>query len=890
VQSYSFTHILNQVIFTLTIDQSFAYIIPTLLDQTILPGQNLRWTLESDTLFINPNTGFLKLSLVSNTTIPASISLALKPTVVTNYQAGPLYAFNTLAQSGNVLFLGSPNHPIVVLDVSDPLYPVPLPAYPSAVDDMAVNGGLLYLAAGDGGFQILNASNPYHSMPLLGAYPGVIAIRVVLQGKMALVIDEGKNQVLLMNVSNPTKPALLFALLNMGKNVSNEIAIANNLLYLANGLGGLWVVDVSNQTAPFYLAHYQDPGAKNTNHVALLSTDTALITTDTTGVIMLDVTNPNNLQFVARYFPYPNFQATSVLVANNIVLVSSLYDLFIFDVSDRSFALLGNFQHLDYIWKMMIANSWAFLANDISGLRILDLKTWQLTASYANTSEAGNYPLKVQATDQYGLTAQSTPFTLRYQGVPVVNGVVLPQLAKVDQPYNYFLPPDLITHPNLDAMSFSAFLWNDTLPSWLKFNAYSVALVGTPPVAGNFTIVINANDHVIGSVNVSFVLWVTYPPQLALTIEPYESEVEKPLFYPLPKNAFVSLSQLLLSYSARLSNGLSLPDWLNFDAETLIFSGLPNANNTGLFEVKIIATDPQQAAASTFFAITISPHYPPLILNFISDLTATAGEKFYFAIPKKTFIDPNNNPLNYSMGLVGNNLLPAWLQFDVVSMTLFGIPGHGDTDTFTARTLELNFTANNGLLSNSLLFRINVGGSSYGFIVFKVLGPLLTALSTILAAYSKRAFCLNCRVKEQKQAYQYVIGSDHRKVFKLKTPSDELGAVQIKKKVSQKRHCCSFWSNPYKELPAGKLLPHWAVYNESINALVVNGGPITKDIGTYRVEETNKAGVIKNLFRLEVSEIGVEAEAVMGQQFDTNRGEYQELLDVVTDKQVIYSR
>lgn len=61
-----------------------------------------------------------------------------------------------------------------------------------------------------------------------------------------------------------------------------------------------------------------------------------------------------------------------------------------------------------------------------------------------------------------------------------------------------------------------------------------------------------------------------------------------------------------LTYSATLSGGGSLPSWLSFNPATRTFSGTPSAS--GLFSIKVTATDTANASASCTFNLNIVEH------------------------------------------------------------------------------------------------------------------------------------------------------------------------------------------------------------------------------------------------------------------------------------------
>lgn len=62
----------------------------------------------------------------------------------------------------------------------------------------------------------------------------------------------------------------------------------------------------------------------------------------------------------------------------------------------------------------------------------------------------------------------------------------------------------------------------------------------------------------------------------------------------------------ILSYAAILEDGSNLPDWLTFDANTQTFSGTPNNDNVGNFNIKVIVTDLEGETAEDSFELTIT--------------------------------------------------------------------------------------------------------------------------------------------------------------------------------------------------------------------------------------------------------------------------------------------
>jgi len=61
----------------------------------------------------------------------------------------------------------------------------------------------------------------------------------------------------------------------------------------------------------------------------------------------------------------------------------------------------------------------------------------------------------------------------------------------------------------------------------------------------------------------------------------------------------------ILTYAATLENGNALPSWIDFDANTRTFSGLPLKADVGNLNIKVIATDRANASVSDIFQVNV---------------------------------------------------------------------------------------------------------------------------------------------------------------------------------------------------------------------------------------------------------------------------------------------
>lgn len=130
-------------------------------------------------------------------------------------------------------------------------------------------------------------------------------------------------------------------------------------------------------------------------------------------------------------------------------------------------------------------------------------------------AEVGSLAISVTATDLAGASA-ATAFDLSVLNVndtPVVSTPIQDQSAKQGLAYQYSLPGDTFTDPDVgDNLSYEVSLDNgDPLPTWLSFDATTLTFAGTPGGGdvGNFSVKVTASDQTGAQVADSFIFSVS---------------------------------------------------------------------------------------------------------------------------------------------------------------------------------------------------------------------------------------------------------------------------------------------------------------------------------------------------------------------------------------------
>ena len=183
------------------------------------------------------------------------------------------------------------------------------------------------------------------------------------------------------------------------------------------------------------------------------------------------------------------------------------------------------------------------------------------------------------------------------------------------------------------------------------------------------------------------------PPTLANPIADQAATEDTVFNFSVPANTFNDTDGDTLSYSAELANGSALPSWLNFNASTKTFSGVPTNGDVGTLSVKVIANDGHGATVNDTFDIVIANvNDAPVLDTPVPNQNATEDSAFTYTFPDTTFSDGDvGTTFTYTAELAGGGALPTWLTLDSSTRTFSGTPANGDVGT-----ISIKLTASDG--------------------------------------------------------------------------------------------------------------------------------------------------------------------------------------------------
>ncbi|MBF0155678.1 MAG: putative Ig domain-containing protein, partial [Magnetococcales bacterium] len=300
--------------------------------------------------------------------------------------------------------------------------------------------------------------------------------------------------------------------------------------------------------------------------------------------------------------------------------------------------------------------------------------------------DLGTLAVRLTARDPLGAEA-ATLFSLTVTNVndqPRLVEAVDNAFATQDRPFSFSLAAAFVEVDPGDLLSLGLTLADGTpLPGWLRFDAGSGLLTGTPGAADVGTLLnlkVTATDLEGAEAADTFLLLVTPPnaaPEVAVPLpdvtisqgEAFLQRVDAATFRdPDPGDR--------LTYAALLAGNAPLPAWLGFDPETRFFFGTPGNAEVGTVAVKLTATDSRGAWVSESFSLTVAnANDAPEVARAIPDLFAVLEEPLSWQVPVATFRDPDvGDTLTLAAALVGGEPLPAWLAFDAATATFTALP------------------------------------------------------------------------------------------------------------------------------------------------------------------------------------------------------------------------
>ena len=129
-----------------------------------------------------------------------------------------------------------------IINVSNPHTPTSVGEYMCEALAIETIGDIAYIAAGVQGFITLNISDPLNPIELGHYEPGGIIGGIDVQGDLAFITDGDQKRLMVLNISDPTKPTILQQCGNF--NIAFDVCVSDNYAYVADFEGGLRIIQI----------------------------------------------------------------------------------------------------------------------------------------------------------------------------------------------------------------------------------------------------------------------------------------------------------------------------------------------------------------------------------------------------------------------------------------------------------------------------------------------------------------------------------------------------------------------------------------------------------------------------------------------------------------------
>jgi Ca2+-binding RTX toxin-like protein len=314
-----------------------------------------------------------------------------------------------------------------------------------------------------------------------------------------------------------------------------------------------------------------------------------------------------------------------------------------------------------------------------------DTATRTLSGTPLN-ADVGQLTLKVTATDKAGAAVSDT-FNLTITNVndsPVVAESLADQTAFEDALWSLSVPAGTFADVDADdVLAYSATLADGSpLPNWLSFDAQSRSFRGVPlnGDVGQLSLRVAAIDLAGSTASVTFNVDVTNvndAPLIAQAISEQEAVEDQPWVFAVPAGTFIDEDRGdALTYTAQLEGGGALPAWLEFDATTATFTGMPLNDDVGTLRLEVSATDRAGERVSANIALSVkNVNDAPVAVGSLNNWAVKSGSSALYPVPDGAFADVDlNDSLKFSANLADGSALPSWLGFDQETRTLNANP------------------------------------------------------------------------------------------------------------------------------------------------------------------------------------------------------------------------
>ncbi|MGA1840065.1 MAG: LVIVD repeat-containing protein [bacterium] len=195
------------------------------------------------------------------------------------------------------------------------------------------------------------------------------ANNIYIQGLYAYVAD-GLSGLQVIDISNPANPSLIGECYIQGAFNAYDVYVQGTYAYVAYGSSGLQIINVSNPAKPSIIGSYNTPGSARGVHV---QGSYAFVADESEGLRVINISNPAKPSFVDSYNTPGS--AIDVYVQGSYAFVADgSSGLQVINISNpANLSLAGKFSTPDPANGIYVQGTYAYIADGYKGLILLDI-------------------------------------------------------------------------------------------------------------------------------------------------------------------------------------------------------------------------------------------------------------------------------------------------------------------------------------------------------------------------------------------------------------------------------------------------------------------------------------------------------------------------------------
>lgn len=265
-----------------------------------------------------------------------------------------------------------------IFDISEPDNPVNIGEYDSdgAIHKVTLAGDYAYLSDDSLGMRIVDISDPAHPEEI-GSYDTPGATRNVFLLDTLAYIADGGSGLRIVDVSDPVEPEEISFIEVEG--FCTDVKVADGFAYVTTGLpyrepfeqviSGMYAIDVSDPSSPELMGFYD--AFRSVNSIAL-SGNYAFLTVFSWGLVILDISNPENIEEVA-FLEEEDGANNSIFISGNYAYIADSQVFGIIDISDPTNPEWVSVWRAYWSCDVFVQGDYAFIADHEEGLKILNI-------------------------------------------------------------------------------------------------------------------------------------------------------------------------------------------------------------------------------------------------------------------------------------------------------------------------------------------------------------------------------------------------------------------------------------------------------------------------------------------------------------------------------------